>query len=222
MSRRKHHLVRSLVIVVVLAVVACVAVLGVSAAQVYSKSLEARTQFSTLSQELSSGDVDGAQSTASELRTTVKDINDQLDWPVWQLVEKIPGLGIEVSTARTLASTAATLVDDAITPVMEDVATLQDDGAIASDGTVDTSGVISNPIDTAALLSSISSAETVVNSCSETISSLPTSNIPQLESAREAMASGLASADGTLGGYSTQLSTVVNAISSLASVMTGA
>jgi len=222
MGRRKHHIVRNLVIVIVLAIVACAAVLGVSAAQVYSKSLDARTQFSTLSQELASGDVGGAQSTASELEVTMKGINDQLDWPIWQFVEKIPVLGTEVSTARTLASTATTLVEDAISPVMKDVSTLREDGVIASDGTVDASGVISNPIDTASLLSSISSAEKVVSSCSETVSSLPASKIPQLESARQEMVSGLASTSGTLDGYSTKLSTVANTVSSLASLVTGA
>ena len=152
----------------------------------------------------------------------MKGINDQLDWPIWQFVEKIPVLGTEVSTARTLASTATTLVEDAISPVMKDVSTLREDGVIASDGTVDASGVISNPIDTASLLSSISSAEKVVSSCSETVSSLPASKIPQLESARQEMVSGLASTSGTLDGYSTKLSTVANTVSSLASLVTGA
>lgn len=221
MSRRKHHLVRNLVIVIVLAVVAYAAVLGVSAAQIYSKSFEARTQFSALSQELASGDVSGAQSTASELEVTVKGIDDQLDWPIWQFAEKIPVLGTEVSTARTLASTATTLVEDALSPVMKDVSKLREDGVIASNGTVDASGVLSNPIDTASLLSSISNAKKVVSSCSETVSSLPTSNIPQLESARKEMVSGLTATNGTLDGYSTKLSTVANAVSSLASSMTG-
>lgn len=222
MSRRRHHPVRNLVIVVVLAVVVCAAVLGVSAAQVYSTSSKASTQLSTLSQELASGDVDGAQSTASELEATVRDVNDRLDWPIWQLAEKIPVLGTEVSTARTLASTATTLVEGVIAPVMKDVSTLRADGVIASDGTISASGVISNPKDTASLLSSISSAEKVVSSCSETVSSLPASNIPQLESARKEMISGLASTNDVLGGYSSKLSAGVSAASSYAAMAAGA
>ena len=165
MARRRHHIVRNVILIIVLAVVVCAAVLGVGAAHVYTQSLEARTQYVTLSQEISSGDVDGAKTTTSELKASIGEIVSELDSPLWTIAGKLPVLGTEVSTARTLASTASTLVNDAISPVVEGMSTLQDDGAIDSDGAVSVSGLLSNPVDTTSMLSSVSSAESIVSAC---------------------------------------------------------
>ena len=222
MARRRHHIVRNVILIIVLAVVVCAAVLGVGAAHVYTQSLEARTQYVTLSQEISSGDVDGAKTTTSELKASIGEIVSELDSPLWTIAGKLPVLGTEVSTARALASTASTLVNDAISPVVEDMSTLQNDGAIDSAGEVSVSGLLSNPVDTTSMLSSISSAESIVSACQETVSALPASQIPQLESAREEMTSGLTSTDTTLGEYSSQLEAVSQATSSLSSLVSSA
>lgn len=202
-DRRRHHPIRNLLVVILLALVAYVACAGYSVMRIYGDVRDAQSAYQHAESSLGSGDVTSAIADVRSLSTAAADIGDQADFWVWPVGEHVPWIGEDVTVARGLAHVSDSLCNDALLPVVE-----QYEGATSGAGSA--SGAAD----------ALTSAATAVTSCQQQLDGLGTSHFSQLNAAKDELAQAVSAVGGGLGGLSSAIS-ALGALGGVASSLAG-
>ena len=168
--KRKHHVLRAVLVIILILVVACAA----AGFEFYQQAEEVKTEannvmaeITTLKQEIKSGDTTGAAATASSISATAKSMKTTTEGTLWQIASKLPYVGTDVQNARTLTDVLNNLSNDVLVPVAD---TINDAGGLNLSSATSLSEMSSE------LSASIKSAQS-------TIDSLPEGNISEVNNA---------------------------------------
>lgn len=168
--KRKHHILRTVLVIVLVLIVACAAVgfeFYKQAEEVKTEANNVMVEITTLKQEIKSGDTTEAAATASLISTTAQSMKTTTDGVLWQLASKLPYVGTDVQNARTLTDVLNNLSSDVLVPVAD---TINDAGGLN--------------LSSATSLSEMSSELSVsIKSAQSTIDSLPEGNISEVNNA---------------------------------------
>lgn len=188
-ARRKHHPVRNVLLVCLLAVLVYAVCAAVSLYRVYRSVQSARASYEVVEQEISSGNLGDALQGTQSLCSAVGAVGDETDTWVWVVGEYLPWLGQDVSVARGLSDVSDELCNDALLPVVQQSA-----------------GITSGTSTVSGALDAVSSASEVVSTCSQELSGIGTSHFSQLNEARESLSEAVSQMDAVLGSASSMLS----------------
>ncbi len=182
---------------VVIALVAVVAVCGVvlfgSVQRVMAEASTLSSTVNELQDAVSNKDADALQSCTDSLRDSVDALQSELDGPLWNLVSFIPGIGSDITGARTLLSVADDLISDALEPVSNTLALYPFDTLM--------SGSSINTETLQQYCSLVSQVAPAIETASERISSLDSFHISQLNDIVEKLEEPLATASELLDAY---------------------
>lgn len=195
--RRRHHPIRNLLIILLLAVLVYVGFAGYSLYKIYDDAQSAQSAYRNAEQALSSGDVTSAVNDVRTLSSAAADIGDQADSWVWVAGENIPWIGEDITVGRGLAHVSDSLCNDALMPVLDQYAGITSGKGSLSDAA-----------------SAVDSASSTITSCEQQLNGLGTSHFSQLNDAK----SKLQEAVGAVGGSLTGVSSAINALGALSGV----
>lgn len=97
----------------------------------------------------------------------------------WDIAEKIPVVGSDVSTIRSIGSISGTLSDDAVVPTLDALDQLMADG-IVDGSAIDISKIGTKLDQVVELANTLRTADKVVDECSAQADNLPTSHFSEL------------------------------------------
>lgn len=195
--RRRHHPIRNLLVVLLLALLVCVGFAGYSLYKVYDDAQTAQSAYRNAQQAISTGDVSAAVDDVRTLSASVADIDAQGNSWVWVAGENVPWIGEDITVGRGLAHVSDSLCNDALMPVLEQYA-----------------GIASGKGSLADAAGTVASASNAISSCNQELSSLGTSHFSQLNDAK----SKLQEAVGSVGGSLTGVASAINALGALGGV----
>lgn len=145
--KRRHHRGRTVGIVVVVVVVALLAVGGVCGFTLYNQAKDVKAQAKTAVSLASSvmgkvkeGDFASVSSDLRELDATCANIKDATDGPLWELASRVPGIGGDITAARTLVAALSDVSESALLPLADALQNVTP-GKLLSDGTVNVSAL---------------------------------------------------------------------------------
>lgn len=164
---------------------------------------DARTlmsQGSALASQIQLGDVQGAQRTATNLSSIAKQLDNNVNSPLWTPLTFAPVYGEDVRQIRTLASVASMLSDQVLVPITQ---------GLPVDGSAKlfVNGGLNIPMIQAVLIP-IGSASEVVQKCCQQVDDLGESHIAQLQEPLETI-KGLMGMLSEVSGYADDLARVL-------------
>ena len=164
---------------------------------------DARTlmsQGSALASQIQSGDVQGAQRTATNLSSIAKQLDNNVSSPLWTPLTFVPVYGEDVRQIRTLASVASVLSDQVLVPITQ---------GLPVDGSAKffVNGGLNIPMIQAVLIP-IGSASEVVQKCCQQVDDLGETHIAQLQEPLETI-KGLMGMLSEVSGYAGDLARVL-------------
>lgn len=175
----RRHRARFVATVVGIVLAVILAAVGTAGALLYRSAMTVRerassvmAQASVLAEALESGDADSLATAVSSMVANVEAINEEVNGPLWNLATLVPVVGEDISSVQTLGSTAYTLVNEALVPVAESLSGVSL-SSLLQDGEINVE-LVSTLSDT------VSDAAPVIQSCVETVTSLPEAHISQL------------------------------------------
>lgn len=174
-KKRRHHRGRIIGIVVAVVVVVLLAVGGVCGFTLYNQAKDVKAQAKTAVSLASSamgkvkdGDFASVSSDLRELDATCANIRDTTSGPLWELASHVPGVGGDVSAARTLVSALSDVSESALLPLADAFQNVTP-GKLLSDGVVNVSAL-------QAVADTLSDAAPAVQSANQTVQAIgPTS-----------------------------------------------
>lgn len=201
--RPRSHRRRSTILAVIGAIVAMLVVVAVALGvyafglyQSYQRIMaqvnEATSVVEPLKEALKSGDTDSLSAVSSTVTDAVHAIDDELGGTNWQVAERIPIVGQDVATVRTLVDVATDLVDNALAPVVASVSGLHLSELMVN-GAVNV-GLIRQ------VSSAVQNATPVIERLAQTVSALPEPRIGRLQGIFSQANDALALANGAVGG----------------------
>lgn len=117
-NKRRNIIIAVVVAVVLLLVVPSVAlVVNAKSAMTDAKTMVA--QGKQLATQLKEGDMSGAQASAVDFAATAKNLDDNVNSPLWAPATLIPVYGEDVKEVRVLAKTADELSEQVLMPVVD-------------------------------------------------------------------------------------------------------
>lgn len=158
-----------------------VAIAGVGAAALFSakdlkaQASEAMQGVSGMSDAVAAQDYASAANAAQEVARIAGEMRDSLSSPLWTVASLVPVYGQDVSSVRAIIGSLDDVASDALVPVTEALAANPPSGLISADKTIDVSAVTQ-------LFATIGDAADAVQTCTDTVSSLPAFHIAKLES----------------------------------------
>lgn len=158
-----------------------VAIAGVGAAALFSaKDLKAQASevmqgVSGMSDAVAAQDYASAANAAQEVARIAGEMRDSLSSPLWTVASLVPVYGQDVSSVRAIIGSLDDVASDALVPVTEALAANPPSGLISADKTIDVPAVTQ-------LFATIGDAADAVQTCTDTVSSLPAFHIAKLES----------------------------------------
>ena len=177
---RRSHRGLIIVLVIIAVVLALAGVAGAYAYSLYSSvqqvkadATAAKSVASDLdANSISSLEFDGLSSQAVSLAATAHDIQSELSGTKWDIAERLPIVGQDVASVRTLVNTVVDLADNALMP-MADVLEQTDLSNLMRDGAIDVASIEK-------LANVVSDVAPVLDGAKQTLDSLPTSRIEQV------------------------------------------
>ena len=177
--KRRHHRGRTVGIVVVVVVVALLAVGGVCGFTLYNQAKDVKAQAKTAVSLASSvmgkvkeGDFASVSSDLRELDATCANIKDATDGPLWELASRVPGIGGDITAARTLVAALSDVSESALLPLADALQNVTP-GKLLSDGTVNVSAL-------QAVADTFSEAAPAVQSANQKVQAIGSTNISEV------------------------------------------
>lgn len=176
---RTHRHVRKPIIVGVAAIIVLLLIVPGTALAVNAKNAmdDARilmNQGSALVSQIQSGDVQGAQRTATNLNSIAKELDANVNGPLWVPLTFVPVYGDDVKSIRTLAEVANKLSEQVLIPITQGLST---DG----NARLFVDGGFNIPV-IQAMLTPIGTASDTIRECARQVNELGEPHIVQLMS----------------------------------------
>lgn len=219
MSARKSWfgtVLKTLILLVLVAVIGFGAWLGVSAKRVSELLGQAQTSYAAVQAGIEQEDYDAAIASAREAASTAALISSELEGTQWELAGHLPVLGTDVAAARTVGAVSSKLANEGVVPVLDAWEALSDTSTVSADET-DPTGLTQKVGQLGNLVHSLEAANTVVGECSSQMQGVPTSHFDQINSYAETLNGVIAQADESLG----QLEGALSLYSGLESLVSG-
>lgn len=219
MSARKSWfgtVLKTLILLVLVAVIGFGAWLGVSAKRVSELLGQAQTSYAAVQTGIEREDYDAAIASARDAAATASAISAELDSPQWQIAGYLPVLGTDVAAARTVGSVSSKLANEGVVPVLDAWEALADTSGASTDE-VDLSGLTQKIGQLGDLVHTLQAADTVVGECASQMQGVPTSHFEQINSYAETLNGVIAQASDSLG----QLEGALSLYTGLESLVSG-
>lgn len=198
--RNRHTLLKLIVLMLLAVVIGFGAWLGVSFKQTTDLLTQADGAYKQMEQCVEKEDYKTALTYARSAATYTSQASEELKGTQWDIAQKIPVLGTEVDTMRSIGSISGTLADDAVLPTLDSLEELMSDGLIA-DGKVDISKIGEKVDQVVQFASTLQDANKVVDECSAQVDALPTSRVSFVNEWAGSMKGTIASLDELLDKY---------------------
>ncbi len=159
----------------------------VSVGSIRSKATVAMNAASSFLEAAKTGDQAKLKEAAVSLSTSAHGIEDELDQPVWVFSSRLPFIGSDVESIRTLSVVFADFADNALVPMSEsgNILALKD---FASDNSINFEAL-------PGLLATVDELLPSLNRTARTLESLPKPTIPPLADAMETITTKVVSID---------------------------
>lgn len=155
--------------------------LGMWGALLANSALGLRAQAQTALQgvndiqaSLTSGSYDAAVTAAQELADAALSMNDELNSPLWTPVSLLPIIGSDVNGVKTFVAAIDDVATNALLPLTQALAVSPAEGLMDDSGTIDIEAL-------SALTDALSQAAPVMQRAADSLETVPTMNISQLE-----------------------------------------
>lgn len=210
--RKKHHPIRNIFLLLLVAMLVLAGFAAESMIRISKTVGSAEASATQLETAASAGDLTGARSALSSLTSDMDKLSSESDEWIWSLVEKVPYIGTDVTSAKTMVSAMEKVNTQALQPVLAEY-----DKATATDATAeDRIQAASN------LAASLESAQTILEEGRSKIASAPSSHIDALCDLQTKLESSLSAVDSNLQTLNNAVSATSDAASLLASALSAA
>lgn len=193
---------------IAVALFACITAINVNASGQRLQQLgqQSVAGYETLKERILSGDAQGASEQAEEIAASSDELAAELARWQWSVVSFLPGIGQDVSTARSLAAENTMLAHEVTVPVAGAWCELSQSNIFNPDGTLDLIALAGKPAAVASLVDTVRNAASVVAECNQRVQALPEGKTrtvrDTVSQAKEVLArvdSAFAGADASLG-----------------------
>lgn len=223
--RKRHILLKLVLLVLVTTAVGFGVWVGLSfkrAAELFGK---ADAAYAQMERSIESEDYKTALMYARSAATLTSQASDELAGQPWEMAERVPVLGADVSAMRSIGSISGTLADDAVLPTLDALDELMRDG-IVEDGTIQVERIGQKLDQVVQLASTLKTANEVVDKCSVQLDGVSPSHVARVNEWVGSLRETMTSIDGVLDQYASVADMVIgmsNAFSTLMDVtgMTG-
>ena len=172
--KRGHKVLRFLIVALLAAVVAFGAWFGLSFKRVGDLFGQAANAYEQVRSSVEASDYDSALTYARTAATLTSQASDELGGLQWDIASKVPVLGTDVATLRSIGTISGTLADDAVVPVLDSWDDLASDGVVTGES-IDMGKVSQKMEQLVSLAKTLQEAGAVVSDCSRQADALPTS-----------------------------------------------
>lgn len=172
-TQRRHIIAAAIAAVVVLLLIIPGAALVINGKSAMNDARTLMNQGSALVSQIQSGDVQGAQRTATNLSSIAKQLDDNVGSPLWAPLTLIPVYGEDIRQIRTLANVASKLSEQVLIPITQGLPSDGNARLFANGGF--------NVAVIQAILMPIGDASGVIQSCEQQINEFGDSHIAQLQ-----------------------------------------
>ena len=214
-ERVRHHVLAKVLVLLLVALLAYGAWLGLSVQRVRGLLSDAQQAYHAMQVDFEAQDYQGALSEARTAATAASQLKGELDGVQWNVVAALPILGTDVRVARTVGDVSADFSDKAVIPVLDAWDDLTASGVIV-DGSFDVQALTNKIDQVKVLVDTLEDASTVATQCSNQLAEVPSSHFEELNQATEKLQSAVTSTDEALETMSAGLS-VVGGVSGLLS-----
>lgn len=198
--RKRHTFLKMVVLLLLVAVVAFGGWLGVSFKRTTDYLTQAESAYAQMEQSIETEDYKTALTYARSAANLTSQASDELQGTQWNIASKLPVLGAEVDTMRSVGTISGVLADDAVLPTLDSLEELMGDGIVA-EGTIDVSKIGEKLDQVVQLASTLQEADKVVNECSAQVDALPTSRFSFVNEWAGSLRETITSMDGLLDQY---------------------
>lgn len=198
--RNRHTLLKLIVLLLLAAVIGFGAWLGISFKRTTDILAQANEAYAQMEQCVEKEDYRTALTYARSAAILTTQASEELKGTQWDIAEKVPVLGTEVDTMRSIGSISGTLADDAMLPTLDSLEELMGDG-IVEDGTIDVSKIGEKLDQVVQFASNLQEASKVVDECSVQADALPTSRVSFVNEWAGSLKETITSIDGLLDQY---------------------
>ena len=178
--KHHHHRGRRVLAIVLIVIVALLCAGGATAYALYSDAQAIKTdaasvtaQSSSLTDQLLSGDTQGAHNSAAAIASSAEDMHARTQGFAWNVASVLPVYGSDVQAVRTLCASFDDLATNGLLPMTASLEGASLSNLVASDGSIDV-----NTLST--LLDSLQSIAPVVDRASTDINSVHADHISQI------------------------------------------
>ena len=170
----RKPIIAGVAVIIVLLLIVPGTALAVSAKNAMDDARILMNQGSALVSQIQSGDVQGAQRTATNLNSIAKELDANVNGPLWVPLTFIPVYGDDVKSIRTLAEVANKLSEQVLIPIAQGLST---DG----NARLFVDGGFNIPV-IQAMLTPIGAASDTIRECARQVNELSEPHIVQLMS----------------------------------------
>lgn len=202
MSARKRGFGTVLTVIVVLVLAAVIGFgvwFGLSARRVGELIDQTSAAYEQVQADIEREDYTTALADTRTVAGYATELSAEMEGPQWEIASRLPYLGTDVEVARTTGRVSGMLSSDAVLPVLDAWDELMGSGII-EDGTVDVDAISDKMGQLSTLVTSLETAGTVIDDCSERIGSLPTSHFDGLNAFASELRGAISSADESMEG----------------------
>ncbi|MEI3377501.1 MAG: DUF4012 domain-containing protein [Coriobacteriales bacterium] len=173
-AQRRHIIAACVAAAVVLLLVIPGVALAISGKNAMNDAQTLMNQGSALMSQIQSGDVQGAQRTATNLSSIAEQLDNNVNSPLWAPLTLIPVYGEDVKSIRTLAEVAHKLSEQVLIPITQ---------GLPTDGSARffVNGGFNIPV-IQAMLTPIGTASDTIRECARQVNELGDPHIVQLMS----------------------------------------
>lgn len=176
--KRKRSKAPLVILIVVLVLVIAVAVSGtfalLSAKRLKGQASSVMQDVTLIVDSVKSQDFAGASQAAQRVAGTADDMSGELSSPLWTVASFIPVYGQDIKGIQTLAKALDDVSADALVPLTQTLEANPPSNLISTDKKINLEAVTT-------LLGAVESAAPAVQSCTDTVESLPQMHISKLE-----------------------------------------
>lgn len=216
-KKKRFGFVRLVLLVLVVALIGFGAWLGLSAKRVSELFDGAMSSYDSMGANIEAQDYATALADARTAASLTSQAAIELQGTQWDIAARIPVLGTDVSTMRSIGSISGSLADDAVLPVLDGWDELVQDGVI-EDGVIDLNKIPTKFEQLASLAATLQTAGTVIDDCNAQAQALPTSHFGTLNEWTAQLRETLDSANTTFDQFEGAIDLVVGVSSALSSL----
>lgn len=218
-KKSNRHVLPAVIVAVLLAtIIGFGCWLGVSFKRAGDYFAQARDEYAQVDSCIEDVDYRNAVIHAREAATYASKGSAELQGVQWDIAAKIPVLGSDVATMRSIGTISGTLSDKAVLPTLDAIDELMGDGS-SSGGTFDLS-MVSEKIDQVVeLAATLQEADKVVDECSAQANSLPTSRIGAVNSWADSLKGAITSINSMLDNFVGVAKTVTSMSGAMNSIL---